>query len=236
MTQSPENRPAHRGGFGPSSFWGLLGEPERQMLRRVGALRRHPADAVILREGDPSGSVLVLLAGRAKVVADSADGSTTLLALRGPGDILGELSAVGGRRRVASVVALDPLVSLRLTGAQFDRILRENSAVAHAVLRVVSDRLHDESVRRVAFAASTAAQRLELLLAELSAQHGTMGTDGVQIALPFRQKDLADSIGASREAVVRGLKILRELGIVRTGRRQIIILQPDELRRRTRAL
>jgi CRP-like cAMP-binding protein len=222
--------------FERDSFWTLLAASERQTLRQAGSVHRHPAGTVVLREGDPPGPVLILLAGRVKVVANSPGGSTTVLAVRGPGDIVGELSAVAGRRRMASVVALDPVSVLQVSGERFERALRDRPPVAQAVLRVMSDRLHDDSARRAVFATSTAAQRLELLLAELSARHGAARGDGVQITLPFSQEDLAGSIGASREAVVRGLRTLRDLGIVRTSRQRIVILRPDELKRRTGTL
>jgi CRP-like cAMP-binding protein len=223
------------GRFEPCSFWVLLDEAGRQALRRSGTVYRRPAGAVVLREGDPAGAVLILLAGRVKVVAGSPGGGTAVLAVRGPGDILGELSAVAGKRRMASVVAIEPVGVLRLSAERFDLALLERPPITRAVLRVVSDRLYDDGARRAAYASGTTARRLELLLAELAARHGADAGGGVQITLPFSQEDLARSIGASREAVVRGLRTLRALGIVRTGRQRIIVLRPDELERRAEA-
>jgi CRP-like cAMP-binding protein len=220
------------GSIGRDSFWALLPAAEREALLRLGSRHQHPIGAVIVREGDRAGSVFVLLTGRAKVVSTSPRGNSAMLAVRGPGDIVGELSAVVGKRRVASVVTVDPVDVLRISGETFSRVLRERPAIMQAVLQVMSQRLHDDNSRRTLFADSTSARRLELLLAELVERHGIADGDGVQITLPFSQEDLAGSIDASREAVVRALRTLRDEGIVRTDRQRITVLRPDELKRR----
>lgn len=227
-----ENTYAGPGPFGRGSFWALLARTEREALRRIGTLNHHPAGITVLREGDPAGSVLILLAGRVKVVATTPRGNPALLAIRGPGDILGELSAVVGKRRLASVVTVDPVDVLRLPGERFDRVMAQNPTIVQAVLRVMSHRLHDDNARRAVFADSTTAQRLEVLLADLAEQYGSADGSSVQITLPFSQEDLAGLIDASREAVVRALRTLRAKGIVRTDRQRITVLRPDELRLR----
>ncbi|MFJ3880016.1 cyclic nucleotide-binding domain-containing protein [Streptomyces sp. NPDC090077] len=51
--------------------------------------------------------MLLILTGWTKVTASAATGYQALLALRGPGDIVGESAAVTGRPRSATVTALE---------------------------------------------------------------------------------------------------------------------------------
>jgi CRP-like cAMP-binding protein len=185
-----------------------------------------------MREGDTTLAVHVLLRGRAKVVTTSADGSRCILAVRRPGDVLGELSAIDGRSRSASVVALDEVTDLCIPVGQFSTMLTTRPRVAHAVLTVVAGRLRDASSQRTESGDSRAAQRLESLLVDLAAQYGTTDPDGVAVALPFTQDELAASIGASRQTVVRALGKLRVADVVETRRQQVVVLRPDLLARR----
>lgn len=222
----------HAASVGRDSFWALLPPAEREALRQLGSEHHHPAGVTLLREGDPAGAVFVLFKGRVKVVSTSPRGNLTMLAVRGPGDILGELSAVADKVRVASVITVEPVDVLRIPGTAFSRMRREHPAIGEAVLRVMSHRFHEDNERRTVFADRPSARRLEMLLAEFAERHGVADGTGVRIALPLSQEDLARSIDASREAVVRALRALRDEGIVRTTRQRITVLRLDELKRR----
>ncbi len=55
---------------------------------------------------------MLLLAGRVKIASISEDGRESVLAFRGPGEVLGELSAIDGQPRSAGVTAIDPVEAL----------------------------------------------------------------------------------------------------------------------------
>ncbi|MGH8919792.1 MAG: helix-turn-helix domain-containing protein, partial [Actinomycetes bacterium] len=55
--------------------------------------------------------------------------------------------------------------------------------------------------------------------------------DGVRIALRISQQDIAGLVSASRESVARALRLLREEGVLSTGRQRVVIHQMSELRR-----
>jgi CRP/FNR family cyclic AMP-dependent transcriptional regulator len=213
----------------PERFWNLLDLPQREVLEKAGHRHVHPAGTVLLSEGSEAESVLVLLAGRVKVVAVGVRGHQSLLAIRLPGDVLGELAAVDERRRSASVVALEPIEVLRIPLAGFVDILRSQPGIAYALLRVVSTKLRIANLRRVQTGETTVAERVAVTLAELAADHGRLQSSEITITLPISQDELAHMVGGSREAVVRALRVLREEGVVRTERQQVTLLRPDLL-------
>ncbi|RJQ81165.1 Crp/Fnr family transcriptional regulator [Pseudonocardiaceae bacterium YIM PH 21723] len=212
-----------------SPLWTLLSVADREVLRRTGTRHDHPAGTQIMREGDRSTSAMVLLAGRAKVLASSADGHQCILAVRRAGDLVGEMSAIDGLPRAASVIAIDRVRLLRIPAEQFNGVLATCPAIAHAVLRVVCGRLRAASERRAELVGSTAAQRLHVFLLDLAKQYGMPAGDGIAITLPLSQEEIAASISASRRAVVRALHSLRSDAVIATGRHQITILRPDAL-------
>ena len=210
-------------------LWDLLDESGRTMLASAGRRVDHPRGTEMLHEGEPAGSAFVLLRGRVKVLATGSNGCQRILAIRVPGDVIGELSAIDGAPRSATVVAIDPVSLIRIPAESFNAALRNQPAIAHALLRVVIGRLRTANRRRVEYSDTTVAERVATTLAELAAEHGRLGESGVAITLQFSQEDLAGMVAGSREAVVRALRELRDERVISTGRRQVTILRPDLL-------
>lgn len=210
-------------------FWDLVGPQDRLTIERAGTRASHPRGTMLLREGEPAGSVLILLSGHVAVVATGIGGRQSLLAFRGPGDVLGELAAVDHGVRSASVSTLEPVDVLRVPVADFVALLTSRVSVTYALLRVVGSRLRVTNVRRVEHRDRTTTQRVSALLAELAVDHGRPRPGSMVIDLPFSQQELAVMAGASREQVVRALRLLRDEGAIGTGRRKISILRPELL-------
>ena len=76
---------------GSETFFDGLEPSTIDALRSAGRRRRFPTGAMIFLEGEPGGSVLVLLEGRVKAFATTAEGRELILSLRGPGDLIGEI-------------------------------------------------------------------------------------------------------------------------------------------------
>ncbi|WP_329568885.1 Crp/Fnr family transcriptional regulator [Kitasatospora sp. NBC_01266] len=207
---------------------------DRQVLFAAGTRMDFSARQVLLREHEPSAHVLVLLSGWTKVTSAAANGYEALLALRGPGDIVGESAALSGRRRSATVTALGRVEALAVVADRFSALLDERPGLAKGLLALVADRSRDSDRRRVQYAAMNVQERLALLLLELIRGHGQETGDGVQLTPGLTQSELAGSVGASREAIARLLKGLRERGVVRTERRGLVVLRPEVLRQMVR--
>jgi CRP/FNR family cyclic AMP-dependent transcriptional regulator len=207
-----------------------LAEADREYLLARGTRRRFRANDVVLMEGDPSDHVHVLVSGWVRVSAVVEDGREVLFGLRGPGEVLGDLAAVTGRPRSASVRAIEPCTVYQLTGAQFVAVLRARPEIAIATIKTVAVRLrHAESARGDA-AALDVTRRVAVHLVRLAEEHGTPVPEGVVIDAPLSQADIAAQIGAARRTVARALRVLREKGIIETGRRRILVRRMRVLR------
>jgi len=97
-----------------------------------------PAERVIARQGEIGTGFFVVVDGSVRVVRDG-----TVVARLGPGEFFGELSVLDGGPRVAQVLAAEPTRCLALASWDFERVLREEPAVALSVLRVVAARLRE---------------------------------------------------------------------------------------------
>jgi len=219
------------------SFLAALTPEEQASLRERGTVRRFARGAALFHEQTVPSAVAVLLDGRVKLTRVTPEGRDVLLAIRGPGEVLGDLSAIDGEPRSATAVALEPVEALNVTAADFVSFVARTPSAATHMLRLLAARLRDADDKRVGFAAQDTLGRVAARLVELGERYGEEHGDGdgagLRIDLPITQEDLAAWTGTSREGVSRALQTLRSLGWVETARRSIVVLDLDALRGRS---
>lgn len=213
-------------------FFGALSVEEREQLTGEGRRRRFSRGSTLFNEGETSDRVVVLLTGRVKVSYFTEEGREVVLAVRSPGDVLGELSALDGEPRSATATAVEPVEALILTAGRFRDFLCGHPQVAVVLLEMLARRLRDADRKRVEFGAYDTVGRVARRLLELADRFGEPDQNGVRIALPLSQDELAGWVGASRKAVGNALGWLRERGLIETRRRGITIRDMTELRKR----
>ena len=211
------------------AFLGDLGTKERSALLSAGRRMEVPSGSSLLFEGDLSGRVVVMLHGSARVFATAANGREVLLNIVGPGEILGEVSALDGGPHSASVTTIGDSDVVFLDADAFRTLLDTNAPVAEAVARNLARDLRRVERHRVELAAYDVPTRLALRLVELADR---LTLDHCPLDLPVSQRELAEWCGASREAVTKALKQFRTLGWVRTDHRAITVLDLERLRQR----
>jgi CRP/FNR family transcriptional regulator, cyclic AMP receptor protein len=216
----------------PEGFLFELEPAEREELERVGSVRRYRRGDVLFHQGDDAGAVLVLLRGHVKA-AMLNDGREVILAFPGPGELLGELSAVDGEPRSGTVRAVEDVEALVIPGSAFRALLESRPRMAFVLLRSITARLRAADRQRVDYAVNDVVVRVAGRLVELCDRFGdTDGASGpVDTGLALTQDELAAWVGASREAVAKAMALLRTLGWVQTERRRIVVLDLPALRR-----
>ncbi|MFF4489769.1 Crp/Fnr family transcriptional regulator [Streptomyces sp. NPDC001544] len=212
-------------------FLARLESEDRSALLALGRTLDFTPRTILIRQHEPSAHVLFLVHGWTKVTASAANGYEALLALRGPGDVVGESAALTGRSRSATVTALEEVRAVAVERERFRDFLGRSPAVSFALLGLTADRTRAADRRRLEFASLSVRERFAVLLLDLARTHGRRTPAGIELAVPLSKQELAGSVGASREMVQRLLKELRDKDAVATGRRTMLIMRPDILRR-----
>lgn len=213
-------------------FLGGLPAEDAEELRSLGARRRFPAGAVLFVEGDPAHEALVLLSGEVKVSVGSAEGKDIVLEVFEAGALLGELSVIDGRPRSATVSALTPIEVLAVAAGSFNDFLDRHPVVLRRLLIDVIGRLRTRVRHQLEFGAGDALGRVCARLADLADRYGAPQADAVVLQSPVNQSELAAWTGLSREAVVKALRGLRQLGWIDVQGRLIVVRDPERLRGR----
>lgn len=219
-------------GMGSSQgFWALLSRDERDTLSGLGLPRDYSAGATICNEGDPNTHVFILVTGLVKVMSSTTDGHEIVLALRGAGDTVGEVSGVTTGRRNATIQAVDAVHALIVPYDKFNSFLDANQGAGRAYRRVMTQRWNDADAMLRIRAVTTGGQRLARLLLELADRYG-YGEDGARhLVMPLTQDELASLAGTSRATVTRALSNWRKRGFIRTAHRHVTIVDLPALRR-----
>jgi CRP/FNR family cyclic AMP-dependent transcriptional regulator len=217
---------------GDQRFIDALAQGQVDALRALGRTRSFPVGAALFHERAPGDAVFVLLSGRVKLSCVTEAGREAVLGIREPGELIGEMSAIDGASRSATATALEPIEVLTVSRDAFVAFLERTPGVALVLLRMIAPRLRDADRKRIEYLAQDSVGRLCSRLVELADRFGAPKGDGVRIELAITQEDLAGWTGSSREAVIRALRALRELGWIETRRRGVTLLEVEQLRRR----
>ena len=215
-------------------FLRQLGTEDAEAL--LGRLRRRVVtrSSPILRAGAAGEEVIVVLDGRVKLVAPGAGGREVVLAIRGTGELIGEMAVFGGMRRTATAVAVDDVEVGSLSGDGFRAFITEHPHVGLILIRMLVRRLAEADRDRIDLATHDSIGRVAKRLLELAGDHGVQEAAGLRIDLSLSQDELASWTGATRETVSRALRLMRTLGWIATERREITVLDPVALRKRSR--
>jgi CRP-like cAMP-binding protein len=199
-------------------------------LRREGRAWRCRRGQALFAEGDLGERVFVLERGWILLSCLGPGGREIVLDVRGPGEILGELSALDGRPRSASAIALDDIEATIAPASALNRAL-EDPAAAKQLIGILAARLRDADRSRIELASTNTLARVARRLQELGERFGQPTPEGLTVALALSQEQLASWCGASRDATVRALATLRALQIITTSRHRVLIQNPDALHR-----
>lgn len=212
-------------------FWDDLSLDEQEAVAAIGTRRAYAEGSLVFFEGDPSTHVVIVISGKLKLTRSAVDGRSVLIEFRGAGDIVGELGAIDREPRSATATASSALEALVVPADRFRELLSNRGDVALAVLSTLTERLRESSHRRLESGTSDTVTRLAGRLVELADQQNPDAVDEVVLDSALTQQELADWIGASRDAVVLALRQLREPGWIETGRQRLRIRDLDALRR-----
>ncbi|MEP7297496.1 MAG: Crp/Fnr family transcriptional regulator [Burkholderiales bacterium] len=184
-------------------------------------MKRFPANAVIITEGDANDSLYIILSGRVKVYASNEAGKEVILNTLGAGEYVGEVAFDGGLRS-ASVMTLEPTTCVVVTGANLRDFVVEHPDFALHLVDVLIARVRKLTENVKSLALEGVYGRVATLLRALSIEDGT----GRVVTERLTQQDIAERVGSSREMVNRVFKELTSGGYIAVEAGRIRLLRP----------
>ena len=185
-------------------------DPQLAEIAAAAQNRKVARGTVIVRAGDTTDSLYILISGRARVMNSDEEGREVILSILGPGDFFGEMGLIDGSPRSADVVAAEACEMLVISKADFKRCLQENFEVAFNIMKRLVERLREADRKIESLALMDVYGRVAKLLLDVSE------VQGERRVIPRRltKQDIAKMIGASREMVSRVMKDLEASGYI----------------------
>jgi CRP/FNR family transcriptional regulator, cyclic AMP receptor protein len=209
----------------------LFASAEPEHLRRLAGRAQfasYDPGELILDFEDDSDDVFCIVSGRVRVVIRTTGGREVILGDLGAGQVFGDMAAIDGSPRSASITALNRSSLWRMGGKAFLEGVTESPIVARRMMQFLSERVRTGNARLVEHAALTIRFRLYAELLREARPRGPGSPERI-ISPPPVQQVLAGRIGARREAVSREIAELIRRGIVSRNRAGLILHRPEDL-------
>jgi CRP/FNR family cyclic AMP-dependent transcriptional regulator len=190
--------------------------------------RSYPRSSFILRAGEETDALYIVVSGRAKILIPDEQGREVILAVVGPNEFFGEMGLLDDLPRSASVETLEACQMLRLSKSGFITCLKDNFELAMIIIRNLVKRLREADRKIESLALIDVYGRVARLLLDQAEE-----IDGMWIvrSAPPKQ-EMARMIGASREMVSRVVKDLQKRGYIRAEKRKVFLLDKNSMARR----
>ena len=211
-------------------FAGL--NPEQCRAIEACLQRRSYATGVTLFHQDMPGSSLYLIEeGCVRVFVLGRTGIEITLNVLGRGDVFGELALLDNHPHSATALTLEPCVVWLLARSDLEELLVRYPAIARALLGILVERVRAVTHLIEAMAFQDVQGRLAYRILLLAEHHGCLSPEGIEIAVPLTQGELATMVGASRESVNKALMVLRSDEMIRIEGSHITVLNSEGLQK-----
>ncbi len=230
MPESTELKyqPSERRSIAQVKLFSDLDSDERKALERDCSWRRYRAGERVFERGSQSSEVFFVVEGTVNIVSFSPTGREITFAELGAGETVGELAAIDGQLRSASVVATDDSLLAILPADLFIQLLKRNGEIAFTLLQRLSGIVRKGNAQVIEVSSVAATSRVYLELLKRAEQDTTVPTLWVIKPLP-PIRELASAAGTTRELVSNTLNQLYPSGLIRRKGNNLYVMDRSAL-------
>lgn len=205
--------------FNPVELGRLLGILEELEL---------PKHHMVFSPGAPSEAIYFIEKGRVRLTRLSPEGKTVILALLGPGDLIGEASWEAGEHD-SYAETLEESRIYQISREAFQNFIRENTEFGLRLIQIIGGRLKQAQARIEDLVFRQVPSRVARLLVTLAEQHGKVTPNGIRVEFPLTHQEIADLVGSSRVTVTQILNRFRSSHWIDIESKRVTIHNLDAL-------
>jgi CRP/FNR family transcriptional regulator, cyclic AMP receptor protein len=214
--------------LGEVSLFRTVPEASLRSIEQRCTWRKFQSHEQIIDYQDSSRDVFFLVSGRARVIIYSVEGQAVAFRELVAGDVFGELSAIDGRTRSASVEAKAPCLIASMSPNMFLEAIAEEGQLALALSTHLVTQIRDLTDRIFEFSTLAVKNRIHAELLRL-ARRAAPDANKAALAPPPTHAEIASRISTHREAVSRELSRLAQIGLVRREGSSLLVTDIERL-------
>lgn len=210
------------------SFQVLAGSDGRLLdaLASSAQIQRFAPRNVIVMSEDGDKDVFFLLKGRAKANVISIGGHAMWVDDLAPGDLFGEMAALGGTPRTAEISAVSAVTLAAYSADVFIGLMERHGSLGIAVSRILIERLRKTTRRMFELSVLSAPGRIYAEFLRL-ADFGAGDPQGYGIIRPIPiLSELATRANATRETASRAFHDLVRKGVIIRRTAHLLVRSP----------
>lgn len=209
--------------------FGALSNEVRRALARLAEPRTVAANTEIMTEGEPAKGLYIMLQGRVKMSRRTPSGTRALLALFGPGDLFGAVTALSGQDANATMTSLERSEFLEVPQEGLRALLSSRPDLLGEILPLLSQQLVECRNCLVEAISARVEVRFAHLFLKLGDKIGRQDHDALFIPVALSRQDLADMTGTTLESSIRVMSRWGKSGVVETVEGGFILHDRDAL-------
>ena len=207
---------------------GVSPDDSRRFIKH-GRERRVDKGSLLFHQGEPAEAFFIIIEGRVRLTQITANGDQVILRYFGPGDGVGIIAVLSEIDYPAYGEALKDCIFLCWDRATARQLMVQIPLLALNGMEMMAGRFARLQRRYQEMATQRVEQRVAIALLRLVRQFGKRIDDGVLVDMQLSRKDLAEMTGTNLYNVSRILSKWEQDGVVRTGRKKVVLLKAHEL-------
>jgi CRP/FNR family cyclic AMP-dependent transcriptional regulator len=203
------------------SPYSILDDQGLQALTNIAIRRNHRKNRVIIRQGDETNNMFILLQGQMRVYVEDEQGKQLTVRMLKSGDSFGEVALIGEFPRTASVETVSDCTVAAFSRGNYLAFLRDHPDITLALAKSLANLVRDTTEELSSIALSDVCGRISHIFNKYADQQ-----EGEMRVPRFTHREIAGMIGSSREMVSKILKELEKAGYLAVAAKHYVIERP----------
>ena len=203
------------------SPYDMLDAEGLQALASIATRRNYKKKRVIIRQGDDTNNMFILLRGQMRVFVEDEQGRQLTVRMLKSGDSFGEVALIGEFPRTANVETSTDCEVVAFSRGNYLGFLHGHPEISLALAKSLAKLVRDTTEELGCIALSDIYGRIAYILNKYAVEQ-----NGEKRVPRFTHREIAGMIGSSREMVSKILKELEKAGYIEPADRFYLIRRP----------
>lgn len=192
-------------------------------------VKRVPRGRTVFDQGGAANAFYVLLQGHVKSVQTTSAGQQVVVQFVNPREFFGCAAVMGAMHYPATALAIKDSIVLSWGATDMIHLMKCHPGIAINALAGIGSRMMEMRSRLGGFHTERVSRRIAHALLHLIRHSGRQLDTGIKIDFPISRQDLAEIAGTTLHTVSRTLSKWQKLGILKSGRQSIVVVNPHRL-------